>query len=297
MIPHTKKITPLIHHSSPLCKRIQRLHTREERERTGLFYIEGMRFVAQVLKHHAKIEHLVVCQELLTHPYAQRLVHEQKKHGTPVLEVSRQSMERLSQVVDSQGLGAVVHQRWLRLENVKPRDELCWIAIETLRSPGNLGTILRTSDAVGGAGLILLGEETDPYDPGTIRATMGAMFPQRFVRTSREDMIHWKRRHQYLLVGTSPSAQQDYQEVSYKAPVIVLIGEERKGLSPELQAMCDLVVKIPMVGESESLNVATATSVMLYEVFNQRRRLIEPQAPEPHRLLIDAFRKERPSKE
>ncbi|HEY0753432.1 MAG TPA: RNA methyltransferase [Ktedonobacteraceae bacterium] len=272
MIIHTKRSTPLFEQSSPLLKRVQRLHTREEREHHGLFYIEGMRFVTQALHHHAKIEHLVVCQELLTHPYAQRLVREQKKRGTPVLEASRHVMERLSQVVDSQGLGAVVHQRWLRLESVKPQDELCWIAVETLRSPGNLGTMLRTSDAVGGAGLMLLGETTDPYDPGTVRATMGAMFTQRFVRTSRAELIQWKRRRQYLLAGTSPTARQDYHAVSYPAPVILLIGEERKGLPAELQSICDLMVSIPMVGESDSLNVAMATGVMLYELFNQRRK-------------------------
>lgn len=272
MIIRTKRSTPLIERSSPLIKRIQRLHLREERERTGLFYIEGMRFVTQALQHQAKIEHLVVCRELLTHPYSQRLVSEQQKHGIPVVEVSRSVMERLSQVVDSQGLGAVVRQRWLRLDNVKPRGELCWTAIEMIRSPGNLGTILRTSDAVGGAGLIVLGDATDPYDPGTVRATMGAMFTQRFVKTSIEEIKHWKRRHQYLLAGTSPGAPQDYQEVSYKAPVILLVGEERKGLSVELQALCDLMVSIPMVGESDSLNVAMATGVMLYEVFNQRRK-------------------------
>lgn len=274
MTTNTKRSTPLIDRSSPLIKRVQRLHTREERERTGLFYIEGMRFVAQALHHHAHLEHLVVCRELLTHPFAQWLVREQKKRGTPVLEVSRAVMERLSQVVDSQGLGTVIRQRWLRLDQVKPRNELCWIAVETIRSPGNLGTILRTSDAVGGAGLLLLGDATDPYDPGTVRATMGAMFNQRFVRTSKEELAHWKRRKQYLLVGTSPTAPREYQEVMYHMPTILLIGEERKGLSAELQAMCDLMVRIPMVGESDSLNVAMATGVMLYEVFNQRRKHI-----------------------
>jgi TrmH family RNA methyltransferase len=272
MVTYAKRSAPLIERTSSLIKRIQRLHLSEERKRTGLFYVEGMRFVAQAVHHHAKIEQLIVCPELLIHPFARKLVHEQKKRGISILEVSRSVMERLSQVQDSQGLGAVVHQRWLRLEQVKPRGELCWIALETIRSPGNLGMILRTSDAVGGAGLLILGDQTDPYDPGTVRATMGAMFTQRFVRTSREEMMRWKRRSQYLLAGTSPGAARDYQEVSYRPPVILLIGNERKGLSPELQAMCDLVVSIPMVGESDSLNVATATGVMLYELFNQRRK-------------------------
>lgn len=275
MTTHTKKGLPLVERSSSQITRIQRLALREERDRTGLFYIEGMRFVAQALHHHAKMEQLVVCQKLLTHPFAQKLVREQKKRGTPILEVSRSVMERLSQVQDSQGLGAVVRQRWQRLASIRPKGELCWIAVEALRSPGNLGTILRTSDAVGGAGLLLLGDTVDPYDPGTVRATMGAMFTQRLVRTSREEIINWQRRGQYLLVGTSPYAPQDYQDVPYHAPVILFMGEERKGLPAELQAICDLMVSIPMVGESDSLNVAMATGVMLYEVFNQRRKQAE----------------------
>ena len=272
MTTSTKRSTPLVEQSHPLIKRIQRLGKREERERTGLFYIEGMRFVMQALHHQAHIEHLVVCKELLAHPFAQKLVREQKKQGTPILEVSYAVMENLSQVQDSQGLGAVVRQRWQRLERVRPGQELCWIAVESIRSPGNLGTILRTSDAVGGAGLMLFGDATDPYDPGTVRATMGAMFTQRFVRTSKEEITHWQRRKQYLLAGTSPGVSQDYHEVHYKTPTILLIGEERKGLSTELQAMCDLMVSIPMVGESDSLNVAMATGVILYELFNQRRK-------------------------
>lgn len=272
MTIHTKRRTPLIERFHPQITRIQRLARREERDRTGLFYIEGMRFVAQAVHHQAQIEHLVVCRELLTHSFAQKLVRDQQRRGTPVVEVSHQVMKSLSQVQDSQGLGAVVHQRWQRLASVRARDKLCWIAVEALRSPGNLGTILRTSDAVGGAGLLLLGSATDPYDPGTVRATMGAMFTQRFVRTSSEEIMAWKRRGQYLLVGTSPNASQDYQDVQYHAPVILLMGEERKGLPAELQALCDLIVSIPMVGESDSLNVAMATGVMLYEVFNQRRK-------------------------
>lgn len=180
-------------------------------------------------------------------------------------------MESISQVQDSQGLGALVRQRWQSLEQARIKKKLCWGAVETIRSPGNLGTILRTSNAVGGAGVMLLGNSTDPYDPGTVRATMGAIFTQRFVRTSMKELAVWKRRGQYQIVGTSPAATQDYHAVRYTAPTILLIGEERKGLSAELQAMCDLMVSIPMVGETDSLNVAMATGVMLYELFNQQR--------------------------
>lgn len=267
-----KRSTLLTERFDPQITRIQRLEKREERERTGLFYIEGMRFVIQALQQQTPIEQLVVCRELLTHPLARKLVQRQKKQGTPLLEVSRAVMESLTQVQDSQGLGAVARQRWQPLERVKPGKELCWVALETMRSPGNLGTILRTSDAVGGAGLLLIGHATDPYAPGTVRATMGAMFTQRFVRTSQEELLHWKRHGQYLLIGTSSTASQDYQEVTYNRPTILLIGEERRGLSTELQAMCDLMVSIPMIGTSDSLNVAMATGILFYELFNQRRK-------------------------
>lgn len=262
-------------HPYPLITRIRQLRLREERERTGLFYIEGMRLLAQAMNHQAPIETVIVCRDLLIHPFAQKLALLHERRRTPILEITADAMKSISHMQDSQGIGALVQQRWQRLEQVRIRKKLCWIAVETIRSPGNLGTILRTSEAVGGAGILLLGNSTDPYDPGTVRATMGAMFSQRFVRTSIAELASWKRRGQYQLVGTSPTATQDYHKAHYIAPTILFMGEERKGLSPALQAMCDLMVSIPMVGEGDSLNVAMATGVMLYELFNQQRATIQ----------------------
>lgn len=258
--------------NSHAIRRIHRLRLREERERTGLYYIEGLRFVAQAISHGIDIEMLVVSRPLLCHPYAQRLLNRQQRLGTPILDVTPAILHSISLVDDPQGIGAVVKQRWNRLADLKPGDELCWIAHSLVRSPGNLGTILRTSEAVGGAGVILLDDNTDPYDPSVVRATMGALFAQRFVRASKDEFAQWKQRTQALLVGTSPTAKQDYCAVTYRPPTVLLMGEERKGLPPDLQALCDVMVSIPMVGQSDSLNLAIATSLMLYEVFNQRRR-------------------------
>ena len=141
-----------------------------------------------------------------------------------------------------------------------------------MQSPGNLGTILRCCDAVGCAGVILLGKATDPYDPACVRASMGALFTQRFVRCTPEEFMAWKQKHGCLLVGTSPHAGDDYQKATYPAPVVLFMGSERKGLPPEFQTLCDRMVRIPMIGSSDSLNLAMATSVLLYEVFNQRRQ-------------------------
>ena len=264
---HTPTITSYQH---PLIQRIHHLRRREVRDQTGLYYVEGLRFVFQALQHHAALEALLVCRPLLTQPPAQRLVRHQRQLGVPILDVTTHVMHQLTLVDDSQGIGAVVRQHWEALPTVTPGNELCWIALQLVRSPGNLGTVLRTSDAVGGAGLILLGNEVDPYDPAAVRATMGALYAQRMVRTTLGEFDRWRRRYHCLLVGASPSASTDYRALTYRSPTVLLMGEERKGLSPDLQARCDQQVRIPMIGGSDSLNLGVATGVMLYELFNQR---------------------------
>ncbi len=280
----TQHKTPRRHHSSfpqhvpiithfqhPLIQRIHRLRRREVRDQTGLYYIEGLRFVLQALQHHAAVEALVVCRPLLINAFAQQMVRQQRWLGLPILEVTSHVMHELAIVEDPQGIGAVVRQHWTPLAQITPGNELCWVALHLVRSVGNLGTILRTSDAVGGAGLILLGNEIDPYDPAVVRATMGALYTQRLVRTTPAEFGRWKQDQQYMLVGTSPGAPTDYHTLAYRSPTIVLMGEERKGLPADLQTLCDHLVRIPMVGGSDSLNLGVATGVMLYELFNQRR--------------------------
>jgi TrmH family RNA methyltransferase len=263
---------PITSRNNLFIKRIRALHLRAERERTGLYYVEGMRFVAQAARHNAHFETLVVCPPLLIHPFARKLAEKVAASGVPTLQVSPEVLQSIALVNDPQGIGARLRQRWQPLERVKLGGKLCWIAHDTVHSPGNLGSIIRTSDAVGAAGILLLGDSTDPYDPATVRASMGAMFTQRFVRTTPVDLARWKKPRQWLLVGTSPTAPIDYRAIDYRAaPVILLMGSERKGLSPELQSICDTIVRIPMVGESDSLNISVATGVMLYELFNQKR--------------------------
>jgi TrmH family RNA methyltransferase len=252
-------------------QRIRGLQVRAERERTGLFLIEGIRFVAQAIQHNVKLETLLVAPELLVSPFGQKLVRQQRRAGTPCLTVTPEVFHTVSLSEEPQGIAAVVPQRWEPLPGVTPSEGLCWVALETVHSPGNLGAILRTCDAVGAAGVILLGGAIDPHDPATVRATMGALFAQRFVRTTLPEFLAWKRRHRCLLVGTSPSADADYRSLSCRPPIVLFMGPERRGLSQEQQALCDVVVKIPMVGSSDSLNLAVATSLMLYELFNQRR--------------------------
>ena len=257
--------------NDPAVRQVRSLQRREERDRSGRFYTEGIRFVAQAAEAGAPIELLVVAPELLTNAFGRRLVRRLRQEGVAALEVSAEVFRSLGLAEEPQGVGAVLRQRWMPLSFIHPSEGLCWVAVSTVRSPGNLGSMIRTGDAVGAAGVLFIGEGPDPYDPATVRASMGALFSQRFVRTTLPELAAWKERHGCLLVGTSPAAREDYHQIRYPPPTVLFMGGERKGLSPEEQALCDRMVRIPMVGRSDSLNLAVAASLMLYEVFNQRR--------------------------
>src|SRR5947207_7193538 len=196
-----------------------------------------MRFVAQAVKHHVPIETLIIAPDLLVHPFGQKLARQLRRAGTPTLEVTPEVYYSLSQAEEPQGLAAVVRQRWEPLYRVDPSEGLCWVVVKTVQTPGNLGTIIRTCDAVGAGGLIFLGREADPYHPVAVRATMGSLFAQRFVRTTLPEFLAWKQRHGCLLVGTSPSAPMDYHALHYRPPVLLFMGWEREGLGRDDQAL------------------------------------------------------------
>jgi TrmH family RNA methyltransferase len=267
----TPLLTDVYH---PIIQRIADLRQRACRDRSGHYYVEGLRFVIQAVQRRASLDALVVCRRLLVSAAGQRLVRQQRQLGVPILDVTPAVLHQLTAVENPQGIGAIVRQRWEPLERITPGAELCWIALHAVHSAGNLGTILRTAVAVGNAGLFVLGDDVDPYDPAAVRATMGALYAQRLVRTTAPALEEWKRRHRLLLVGTSPTAPTDYQTRAYHAPTILLMGEERKGLPASLTALCDDLVRIPMVGGSDSLNLGVATGIMLYELFNQRRHAL-----------------------
>src|SRR5260370_9293801 len=179
MITPSKPASVIDSRTHPSVKRIRLLRLRDERDRTGLFYIEGLRFVSLAVEQRAPIEALVVCRPLLVHAFAQKLVRQQRRTGTPVLEVTPAVLHSISLVEDSQGIGAVVRQQWEPLVRIRPGDELCWIAHQAVRSPGNLGTILLTSDALGGAGVIVLSAPRDPCRPAGSPGQSASLFRPR----------------------------------------------------------------------------------------------------------------------
>jgi TrmH family RNA methyltransferase len=140
------------------------------------------------------------------------------------------------------------------------------VALESIRDPGNLGTIVRTADAVGAAGVILVGETVDPFSPEAVRATMGSIFAVPLARTSKPEFTGLAAGWRGTIVGTHLAATADYRAVDYTPPVLLVMGGEQAGLTPEAAKLCRTLVKIPMTGRADSLNLAVATAVMLFEI-------------------------------
>lgn len=256
--------------ANPAVKAIRALRQRKEREATGRCFVEGIRLVAEAARAGA-LERLVVAPALLTSAFARDLVAEQAGAGVATLEVSAEVFATLSQKDGPQGLAAVARQRWVELARAALGPPPGWVALVEPADPGNLGTIMRTADAVGAAGVIIVGPGADPYDPAALRASMGAAFALGLARASWGELLAWRAAAGAAMVGTSDQAPADFQSVAYPQPLVLLMGSERQGLAPEQLAACDQVVSIPMRGRGDSLNLAVATGVMLYELLRQSR--------------------------
>lgn len=254
----------------PHVARARGLRRRAERDTSGLCLVEGIRVVVEAVEQGADVEDLLFSPDLLRSEVALDLVDRLRREGTSVLEVSADAFESLSSREGPQGIAAVVRQRWLDLGDADAREGLCWAALDSVQDPGNLGTILRTCDAVGAAGVILLGDTADPYDPSAIRASTGAVFSRKLVRTTLGHLAEWKRATGARVVGTSDRAKAGYREPVYQPPLVVLMGSEQKGLDSSALSLCDAVVSIPMLGSCDSLNLGVATGVILYEALDQR---------------------------
>ena len=259
--------------ANPKVKYIRKLEQKKHRQQTGQFFIEGLRTVGEAVQTGAPIQMLVTAPDLLVSDFGKSLLYHPGVLDIDQIEVSAEIYTKLAHKDGPQGIGAIVDQRWIPLDTATLQPADLWITLDSVADPGNLGTIMRTADAVGACGIILLGDSTDPYDPAAVKASMGSLFTMNLIQTGWDDFLFWQQTHQIALVGTSDSAEKDYQQLSYQRPMILLMGSERHGLSAEKQTACDQMACIPMEGRCDSLNLAVATSLMLYEIYNQSRGL------------------------
>ena len=256
-------------------KAIRALEMRKARRETGLFVAEGAALIMTARDRGFCPETLVaLANEERPSRAVADLIDWAERSGTTVLDVSNAVMSKLAAKDNPQTLMATFRQRWIDLPNaavMKPDD--VWVVLEEVRDPGNLGTIIRTVDAVGAKGVVLAGNCCDPYSRDGVRATMGSIFTVPLARASRDDVLAWRRTINGDVVGTHLDATKDFRAVDYRGPVLLVMGSEGPGLSEEMAAACSRLVKIPMAGSLDSLNLAVATALTLYQIRGPRLRM------------------------
>lgn len=252
--------------TNPTVKAVRALHMRKEREESGLFLAEGLKIVAEAvaLGHAPRI--LMHGPQPSDHEVFAQAVAATEAAGGEVIEVTRDILAKVSRRDNPQMVLAVFPQVFAALSAIRPQSAPCWVALQEVRDPGNLGTIIRTADSAGCGGVILVGDCVDPYSVEAVRATMGSVFAVTLAKATVPEFITWRTSWPGSVVGTLLTATTDFREAAYRVPTLILMGNEQAGLPPELAEICDVNVKIPMRGRADSLNLSVATGIMIYAV-------------------------------
>ncbi|HVY42336.1 MAG TPA: RNA methyltransferase [Hyphomicrobiaceae bacterium] len=243
------------------------LRMRKVRRETGLFLVEGAAIIISARDAGWQPRTLIYAASERGSPAADKLVAWAGRSGADCLEVSEAVLAKLASKENPQSVMAVFEQRWAPVPDSRsvPRDGT-WLVLEEVRDPGNLGTIIRTADAVGAQGVVLVGPSCDPYSPEATRATMGSIFSVPLVRLDRPQLLEWVKEWPGDVVGTHLSATSDFRSTAYRGPTLLAMGSEGSGMSNELMQACTKLVKIPMAGRLDSLNLAIATALALYQI-------------------------------
>jgi RNA methyltransferase, TrmH family len=261
--------------ANPLIKRVRLLDDRRHRRREGAFVVRGVQPVWQAVEAGADIEVLIVAPDLLREPAA-GMVARQEASGVKVARLSGELFGRIADRDGPAGLAAIVRQRTARLADLAVTPSSVFVALHEVANPGNLGTIIRTADAAGAGGVILVGPCTDPFDPVAVKASMGAVFSVPIaVAESAGEFLAWCQQSGVAVAVTSGAGSDSepgtFWEARLPAPLAILLGSEGSGLPDDLLAAGDLRLRIPMTGTAESLNLAVAAGILLYETWRRFR--------------------------
>lgn len=253
--------------SNPLIKTLKSLHAKKGRAETGLFLAEGARLAVEAADLGVWPDILLYAPAAFTREAVRALVAQADQRGVRVIETSECVLAQVSKRDNPQTVLGAYRQRLAPLETI---DGDTVVALEGVRDPGNLGTILRTADSTGAGGVVLLGESCDPFSVEAVRASMGSLFAVKLARASFEELLRYKRARGASMIGASLKGATLDADRAAPARAIVLMGNEQSGLPAEMEAACDLLVKLPMRGRADSLNLAVATAVMLYDLWRRR---------------------------
>lgn len=269
-VGQVKEVTSL---SNPIIKDIKNLTQKKGREETGTFMAEGLKLVIDALELGWTIRTLVYAKNAKGKSLVEQVATKTVASGGLVLEVTEKILSSITRRDNPQMVVGIFDQKWTNLRDIQPESGQTYIALDRVRDPGNLGTIIRTADAAGASGVILIGDCTDPFSLETVRATMGSVFAISVAHATVEEFLSWKKSAGVSVVATHLAGSVDYRTIDYKKkPTVLLMGNEQGGLPPELASKADQLARIPQQGRADSLNLAIATGVMLFEA---RRHLLE----------------------
>ncbi len=256
--------------SNPIIKQIRGLALKKNRDQEGLFMAEGLKLVTDALEAGWQIDTLIHARQVNEQPHLQAVAVNARSKGANILIVSDKILASISRRDNPQMVIGVFRQRWHTLEeiaqNLKAGGDVL-LALDRVRDPGNLGTIIRTADSAGIRGIVLIGETTDPFSMEATRATMGSIFQVPLARIDEKAFIRWSAGFKGRVAGTHLKGAVDYRSIDWQEkPAVIVMGNEQQGLTEELAKACSDVVIIPMTGLADSLNLAIATGIMLFEV-------------------------------
>lgn len=272
-VGQVKEVTSL---SNPIIKDIKGLMNKKDREESGTFMAEGLKLVIDAIELGWDIRTLVYAKAAKGKPVVEQVAAKTVARGGLVLEVSEKVLSSVTRRDNPQMVVGIFEQRWQRLDGLSLSAGQTVVALDRVRDPGNLGTIIRTADAAGASGIVLVGDCTDPFSIETVRATMGSVFAMPLYRASVPEFLAWSRASGGQVVATHLAGAVDYRTINYKAkPTILLMGNEQSGLPDELAKSADRLARIPQQGRADSLNLAVASAVMLFEA---RRHLLSLEA-------------------
>lgn len=252
--------------SNPTVKLLRSLRDKKHRKREGRFLAEGLRLLTDARESGHLPEVLVMARGRDDHPLLAALEAAVAAAGGDVIETDAEILAKITGKDNPQAVAGVFAEFDTALARVDRARAPIWLVAQALRDPGNLGTMLRTGDAVGAGGLILLDDCTDPFSVEAVRASMGAVFTQAVVQARWDEFIAWLRGGPGQLVAASLRDARPYRDAPYAAPCFIMVGNESRGLPEDYETACDLRVTMPMRGRADSLNAAVAAAVLAYEV-------------------------------
>ncbi|MEN7536949.1 TrmH family RNA methyltransferase [Aurantiacibacter flavus] len=252
--------------SNPTVKLLKSLRDKKHRKREGLFLAEGLRLLTDARACGRLPQMLVMATARDPHPLLEALEADVLASGGGVIETTPDILSKITGKDNPQGVAGVFAEFDTSLGALDRASAKIWLVAQALRDPGNLGTMLRTGDAVGAGGLILIDDCADPFSVEAVRASMGAVFTQGLAQAGWDEFLAWLRAGEGQLVAASLREAVPYRGAPYAAPCFVMVGNESRGLPVDYELACDLRVTMPMKGRADSLNAAVAAAVLSYEV-------------------------------